>query len=202
MNSEDRAAFLDARIAAVQAPGSSSRRSRRRTGRRSRPRCAISSRAATTSAKRAATRATPTSGPIPIERLRAGADSMAALAAGMKRVAEAADPLYKSLDDGQKRRLALLTRAGTMREGFATAGWTRRDGSDRRTTAATTAGASVRSATTARIGSDRFRRLGLLDAFSSREPVPTSLENAMERQKPPVSGGFFIARSGRWRTAE
>jgi hypothetical protein len=54
----------------------------------------------------------------PVERLRSQADSMAAMATGMKRVAEAADPLYKSLDDGQKRRLAMLTRVGareTMR---------------------------------------------------------------------------------------
>ena len=38
---------------------------------------------------------------------------MAATAAAMKRIAEAADPLYKTLDDGQKRRLAILTRYGT-----------------------------------------------------------------------------------------
>ena len=29
-----------------------------------------------------------------------------------KKIAEAADPLYKTLDDGQKRRLALLTHRG------------------------------------------------------------------------------------------
>ena len=28
----------------------------------------------------------------------------------MKKIADAADPLYKTLDDGQKRRLAVLTR--------------------------------------------------------------------------------------------
>jgi len=34
---------------------------------------------------------------------------MATTAAAMKKIADAADPLYKTLDDGQKRRLAILT---------------------------------------------------------------------------------------------
>ncbi len=42
-------------------------------------------------------------------RLRERADNMAATAAAMKKIADAADPLYKTLDDGQKRRLAVLT---------------------------------------------------------------------------------------------
>jgi LTXXQ motif family protein len=45
----------------------------------------------------------------PVARLRNRADRMAATAAAMKKIADAADPLYKTLDDGQKRRLALLT---------------------------------------------------------------------------------------------
>jgi hypothetical protein len=45
----------------------------------------------------------------PVARLRDRAESMAATAAAMKKIAEAADPLYKTLDDGQKRRLAVLT---------------------------------------------------------------------------------------------
>jgi LTXXQ motif family protein len=48
----------------------------------------------------------------PVTRLRERADRMAATAAGLKKIADAADPLYKSLDDGQKRRLAMLTRMG------------------------------------------------------------------------------------------
>ena len=48
----------------------------------------------------------------PVARLRERADSMAATATSLKRIADAADPLYKSLDDGQKRRLATLTRMG------------------------------------------------------------------------------------------
>jgi hypothetical protein len=46
----------------------------------------------------------------PVARLRDRAENMAATAAAMKKIAEAADPLYKTLDDGQKRRLAVLTR--------------------------------------------------------------------------------------------
>jgi LTXXQ motif family protein len=48
----------------------------------------------------------------PVARLRERADRMAATAAGLKRIADAADPLYKTLDEGQKRRLAILTRMG------------------------------------------------------------------------------------------
>ncbi len=38
----------------------------------------------------------------------------------MKKIADAADPLYKTLDDGQKRRLAVLTRMDRFggREGW------------------------------------------------------------------------------------
>ena len=58
----------------------------------------------------------------PVTRLRERADSMAATAAAMKKVADAADPLYKTLDEGQKRRLAILThRAGR----FGGEGWGR-----------------------------------------------------------------------------
>ena len=45
----------------------------------------------------------------PVARLRERADNMATSAAAMKKIAGAADPLYKTLDDGQKRRLAVLT---------------------------------------------------------------------------------------------
>lgn len=44
-----------------------------------------------------------------VARLRERADNMAANAAALKKIADAADPLYKTLDDGQKRRLRVLT---------------------------------------------------------------------------------------------
>ena len=59
----------------------------------------------------------------PVARLRDRADTMAATAAAMKRIADAADPLYKTLDDGQKRRLAILTRMGSR---FGGGGWRHR----------------------------------------------------------------------------
>ncbi|MBV9462462.1 MAG: Spy/CpxP family protein refolding chaperone [Bradyrhizobium sp.] len=50
----------------------------------------------------------------PVTRLREHADNMAASAAAMKKIADAADPLYKTLDEGQKRRLAILTHRGRL----------------------------------------------------------------------------------------
>lgn len=46
----------------------------------------------------------------PIVRLRTASDIMAERAGGLKRLADASELLYRSLDDGQKRRLNLLTR--------------------------------------------------------------------------------------------
>jgi hypothetical protein len=63
----------------------------------------------------------------PVTRLRERADTMATTAAAMKKIADAADPLYKTLDDGQKRRLAILTHMGHRFEG---GGW-RHQGMDR-----------------------------------------------------------------------
>jgi LTXXQ motif family protein len=45
-------------------------------------------------------------------RLRERSDAMTANAAALKRVVDAADPLYKTLDDSQKGRLTLLTNMG------------------------------------------------------------------------------------------
>jgi len=56
----------------------------------------------------------------PVARLRERAETMATTAAAMKRIADAADPLYKTLDDGQKRRLAILTHMGGQSGG---GGW-------------------------------------------------------------------------------
>jgi hypothetical protein len=44
-----------------------------------------------------------------LDLLRRRADAMTERAAGLKRLADAAEPLYKSLDDGQKRRLTMLS---------------------------------------------------------------------------------------------
>lgn len=50
--------------------------------------------------------AAPTSNPV--EVLRGRADAMNVSAASLKRLADAAEPLYKSLDDGQKQRMFVL----------------------------------------------------------------------------------------------
>jgi hypothetical protein len=55
----------------------------------------------------------------PVTRLRERADNMAATATALKKIADAADPLYKTLDEGQKRRLTVLTHM----ERFGREGW-------------------------------------------------------------------------------
>jgi len=61
----------------------------------------------------------------PIAHLRERADNMAASSAALRKIADAADPLYKTLDEGQKRRLAVLTRRGG-RSGGEGMGWRHR----------------------------------------------------------------------------
>ena len=49
--------------------------------------------------------------------MRRGAEFMGERAADLKKLADAAQPLYEKLDDGQKRRFAMLLRTG-MRPGM------------------------------------------------------------------------------------
>jgi hypothetical protein len=75
----------------------------------------------------------------PVARLRERADTMATTAAAMKKIADAADPLYKTLDEGQKRRLAILAHMehrfgggeGWRHRGMDRGGERDRDGGDR-----------------------------------------------------------------------
>jgi hypothetical protein len=48
-----------------------------------------------------------------IARLRRGAAAMTTRGTALKTLADAAEPLYSSLDDGQKRRFSMLLRMGT-----------------------------------------------------------------------------------------
>ena len=57
----------------------------------------------------------------PADRLHRRAAAMTETGAALKKVADAVDPLYKSLDDGQKRRFAMLERMLAPR-GFAQPG--------------------------------------------------------------------------------
>jgi LTXXQ motif family protein len=59
----------------------------------------------------------------PVARLRERADNMTASGAALKKIADAADPLYKTLDEGQKRRLTILTHHGRFGGGE---GWRHR----------------------------------------------------------------------------
>ena len=60
----------------------------------------------------------------PVARLRQRADNMTASGAALKKIADAADPLYKTLDEGQKRRLKVLTH---MERRFEGGGWRHRE---------------------------------------------------------------------------
>jgi zinc resistance-associated protein len=66
----------------------------------------------------------------PAERMRSRGAAMADMGAALKKLADAVDPLYKSLDDNQKRRFGVLSRLGDPREAFALGGRDddRRDG--------------------------------------------------------------------------
>ena len=114
MNPEDRAAFADARIAAVHAGLKLSADQEKLWP----PVEAAVKEFAKLRIDRANARMNPPKDDAsqkpddPVARLRERADTMATSAAAMKKIADAADPLYKTLDDGQKRRLAVLTHMG------------------------------------------------------------------------------------------
>jgi hypothetical protein len=115
MSPEDRAAFTDARIAAVKAglkltPDQEKLWPPVETAVRDFAKLRIDRANARMNAK-------PDDGANdrprdPVTRLRERADTMATTAAALKKIADAADPLYKTLDEGQKRRLAMLTHMG------------------------------------------------------------------------------------------
>jgi zinc resistance-associated protein len=52
----------------------------------------------------------------PIDRLQRRADRLSVEGAALKKLANASAPLYQSLDDGQKRRFAVLARPGGARQ--------------------------------------------------------------------------------------
>ena len=55
----------------------------------------------------------------PVERLRRRASAMSDIGAALKKFADATEPLYKSLDDNQKRRFGVLNRlSGPGRDDF------------------------------------------------------------------------------------
>ncbi len=123
MNPEDRAAFADARIAAVHAGLKLSADQEKlwppvETAVKEFAKLRIDRANARMNADKDDNNQKPDD---PVARLRERADNMATSAAAMKKIADAADPLYKTLDDGQKRRLAVLTHMGR----FGGEGWRR-----------------------------------------------------------------------------
>jgi hypothetical protein len=72
----------------------------------------------------------------PVERMRQRATALSETGAALKKLADATDPLYKSLDDGQKRRFAILSRMGmrgidrSRRRGVESYGFRERDDDD------------------------------------------------------------------------
>jgi hypothetical protein len=122
MSPEDRAAFTDARIAAVKAglkltPDQEKLWPPVETAVRDFAKLRIDRANARMNAQRDSQDAQKPDDPV--ARLRQRADNMATSAAALKKIADAADPLYKTLDDGQKRRLAVLTHMGRFGDG----GW-------------------------------------------------------------------------------
>jgi hypothetical protein len=127
MNPEDRAAFVDARIAAVHAglklsadqeklwpPVESAVRdfAKLRIDRANARMNAGPGDAGKDTSKDTSKDANKDAGKQedPVARLRQRAEDMGATSTALKKIADAADPLYKTLDEGQKRRLAVLTR--------------------------------------------------------------------------------------------
>jgi hypothetical protein len=110
MSPEDRAAMADARIAAVHAGLKlTADQEKLWPPVESAVRDLVKIRIDRAKAREAAEAKDDDQQPDPVTRLRDRADRMAATAAALKKIADAADPLYKTLDDGQKRRLAMLT---------------------------------------------------------------------------------------------
>lgn len=129
MNPEDRAAFADARIAAVHAGLKLTADQEKlwpavETAVREFAKLRIDRANARMNAAQGDSGAQKPDDPV--TRLRERADNMAASAAAMKKIADAADPLYKTLDDGQKRRLAVLTHMDRRFGGRGEGGWRHR----------------------------------------------------------------------------
>ena len=114
LSAEDRAAMVDARIAALHAglkltpdqeknwpavEGALRDLSKQRSDLRNRMREARQS-------------------DDPIVRMRSAADAMSERSSGLKKLADASEPLYRSLDDAQKRRLNILTRQAMRDQGM------------------------------------------------------------------------------------
>ncbi|HMA72980.1 MAG TPA: Spy/CpxP family protein refolding chaperone [Xanthobacteraceae bacterium] len=102
---EDRAAFLDARIAALHA-------GLKLTPEQEKAWPAFEQAYRDLAATRGDRSVGPRTeqSPDPAQRAQRDADALAARSTALKRYADAVAPLYQSLDDGQKRRFGILSR--------------------------------------------------------------------------------------------
>ncbi len=129
MNPDDMSAFADARIAALKAglrltpeqekhwpavEAALKEMAAKRIERRQERRAQREERRAQREERRAnrGERAERPERPNPVERLRTRADRLSEMGANLKNLADATEPLYQSLDEGQKRRFQALAQAG------------------------------------------------------------------------------------------
>jgi hypothetical protein len=113
-SAEDMAALTDARVAALRAGLKlSAEQEKHWPAVEAAIRDLDKQRAERIAARRAAQSGDkPSPRPDAVERLRRGAEAMTSRGIALKQLADAADPLYKSLDEGQKQRFAMLMRMG------------------------------------------------------------------------------------------
>jgi len=112
---EDRAALTDARVAALKAGLKlTAEQEKSWPAVETAIRDLAKQRADRAAAMRDGRNAQAQARPDAIARLRRGADMMTERAAGLKKLADAAEPLYKTLDDGQKHRFGMLMRMGAQ----------------------------------------------------------------------------------------
>jgi hypothetical protein len=110
-SAEDRAAFLDARIAALKAGLElNAGQEKNWPALESAMRDVAKERAASFEARKEQRQANQELSPV--DRLTGASERMSARAASLLKLAAAAKPLYDSLDDSQKRRFALLFTMG------------------------------------------------------------------------------------------
>jgi hypothetical protein len=109
LSPEDRAAFVDARIAALKAGLELTPDQAKNWPAFEQALRDIAQLRAQLRAAREARKLNPTP-TTPFERITRRADNMAKRAAALKRIADAGTPLYQSLNDPQKERLKILSR--------------------------------------------------------------------------------------------
>ena len=121
-SAEDRKAFTDARVAALKAGLELTPEQEKNW-----PAVEVAIRdMAKARADRMAARANEQPPSDPVERLHRRAERLGTVAAGLKKLADAEEPLYKSLDDAQKRRFKILMRALKPHHHMGFAGWQKR----------------------------------------------------------------------------